>query len=272
MALSLTILGTATPHPVPDHPCSGYLLRAGDVAVAVDLGPGSLANLQRHHALDRLSAIWISHAHADHTLDLISLYYALAYGGLPPSAPIPVYAPRVVPDRLAGFFAQPDPSFLDGVFAFHALGDGHTVEVGTLRLVSHAVEHDVEAYALRAEHEGSVLAYSGDCRPCRGLDAAADGADLVLCESDLAAVAPGAPRWHHTPEETGALAARAGAGALLVTHVGPTLTREDATRRARAVFTGRVVMAAEGDTHLVARSAADGKARAPATKNRGGGT
>ncbi|GCB50418.1 metallo-beta-lactamase family protein [Streptomyces sp. NL15-2K] len=93
MALTLTVLGTASPHPQPDLPCSGYLLRDGGAEVWVDAGFGTFAELQRHTDPARLDAIWISHLHADHSADLLAAVYGLAYGGLTPDAPIPVYAP-----------------------------------------------------------------------------------------------------------------------------------------------------------------------------------
>lgn len=251
MSLSLTILGTSTPYPLPDRPCSGYLVRAGESNLLVDLGPGSLANLQRHLRPDRLSAIWLSHLHADHMGDLPSLYYALAFADQRVPAPIPVYAPRGLPDRLAGFFARPDASVFGEYFDFREQHDGLAVEVGQLRLTSTAVEHGIEAYGLRAQYRASTLAYSGDCGPCPGLDALAAGADVLLCEADIDEWPQGSPQHHHTPADTGALAARAGVGTLIVTHVGPSLTRQEATRRAAAVFGGPSLTARENDTHLV---------------------
>ncbi|MGW3036784.1 MBL fold metallo-hydrolase [Streptomyces sp. NPDC001178] len=100
MPLTLTVLGTASPHPRPGRPCSGYLLRGGGAEVWVDAGPGTFAELQRHTNPARLSAIWISHVHADHSADLLSAVYALAYGGLTPPAPVPVYAPGDCAQRL----------------------------------------------------------------------------------------------------------------------------------------------------------------------------
>lgn len=84
MPLSLTVLGTASPHPGPGRPCSGYLLRGAGAEVWVDAGPGTFAELQRHTDPDRLTAIWISHLHADHSADLLAAAYALAYGGMTP--------------------------------------------------------------------------------------------------------------------------------------------------------------------------------------------
>ncbi|MFD7877356.1 MBL fold metallo-hydrolase [Streptomyces sp. NPDC059766] len=246
MPLSLTVLGTASPHPQPGHPCSGHLLRGGGAEVWVDAGPGTFAELQRHTDPARLTAIWISHLHADHSADLLSAVYAFAFGGLTPPAPIPVYAPQDCARRLAGFFGQPDTRFLNGILDFRPLHDGHVAEHWNLRLTTRAVVHDAEAYGLRAECQGSVLAYSGDSGPCDALTVLARRADLFLCEADIDRHREGERQVHLTPED----AARCARGAreLLITHVGPTLTREAAVARAAAVFGGRTSAAREGET------------------------
>ncbi|MFD3500655.1 MBL fold metallo-hydrolase [Streptomyces sp. NPDC058676] len=250
LTLTLTVLGTASPHPRPDRPCSGYLVRGGGAEVWVDAGPGTFAELQRHTDPARLSAIWISHLHADHNADLISAVYGLAYGGLTPDAPIPVYAPDGCAQRLAGFFGRPDAGFLSGIFDFRTLYDGHTARHGELLLAAHEVKHDVEAYGLRVETGGRALAYSGDSGPCAALTGLAHRADLFLCEADIDAHREG-EQVHLTPEDVGDTARAAGVGQLLVTHVGPTLTPEAATARAAAVFGGPTAAARVGETRSV---------------------
>lgn len=250
MSLTLTVLGTASPHPQPDRPCSGYLVRGGGAEVWVDAGPGSFAELQRHTDPARLDAVWISHLHADHSADLLSAVYGLAYGGLTPAAPIPVYAPSGCAQRLAGFFGRPDADFLSGILDFRTLYDGHTVRHGDLVLTSHKVEHDVEAYGLRVETGGRTLAYSGDSGPCAALTELAGRADLFLCEADIDAHHEG-EQVHLTPEDAGAAARAAGVRRLLVTHVGPTLTPEAATARAASVFGGPTATARVGETHTL---------------------
>ncbi|MEU0006110.1 MBL fold metallo-hydrolase [Streptomyces sp. NPDC006314] len=250
MPLTLTVLGTSSPHPAPGRPCSGYLLSGGGAEVWVDAGPGTFAALQRHTDPARLTAIWISHLHADHSADLLSAAYAFAFGGMPPPAPIPVYAPQDCARRLAGFFGRADVEFLEGVFDFRDLYDGHDVRHWNLRLTARAVAHGTEAYGLRAECQGSVLAYSGDSGPCPALTALASRADLFLCEADIDAHHGGEPsqQVHLTPEDAGRIARDARVRELLVTHVGPTLTREAATARAAAVSGRPTYMAAEGGT------------------------
>jgi hypothetical protein len=112
MPLSLTVLGTASPHPEPDRPCSGYLLRGGGAEVWVDVGFGTFAELRRHTDPARLTAIWISHRHADHCADLSAAVHAYAYGGVTPAGPIP------------------DVDFLEGVLGFRTLHDGHRRSAG----------------------------------------------------------------------------------------------------------------------------------------------
>ena len=244
-ALTVTVLGTASPHPGPGRPCSGYLVRGGGAEVWVDAGTGTFAELQRHTNPAQLTAVWISHLHADHNADLLAAVYGLAYGGLTPDAPIPVYAPGDCAQRLAAFFGRADTSFLSGILDFRPLHDGHTARHGDLLLTSRAVLHDVEAYGLRVESGGRVLAYSGDSGPCPALTELAHDADLFLCEADIDAHRDG-EQVHLTPEGAGNAARRAGARRLVVTHVGPTLTPEAATLRAATTFGGPTVTAREG--------------------------
>jgi ribonuclease BN (tRNA processing enzyme) len=250
VALTLTVLGTASPHPRPGHPCSGYLLRGGGAEVWVDAGPGSFAELQRHTDPARLSAVWISHLHADHSADLLSAVYGLAYGGLTADGPVPVYAPAGCAQRLAGFFGRPDAGFLSPVLDFRTLYDGHTARHGDLTLTSRAVTHDVEAYGLRADSGGRALAYSGDSGPCDGLRELAAHADLFLCEADIDVHREG-EHVHLTPEDAGNAARAAGVRRLLVTHVGPTLTPVEATARAAAAFGGPTAAARVGETYAI---------------------
>jgi ribonuclease BN (tRNA processing enzyme) len=216
--------------------------------VWVDAGPGTFAALQQHTDPARLTAIWISHLHADHSADLLAAAYAFAHGGMAPAAPVPVYAPQDCARRLAGFLGRPDVDFLKDVFDFRPLYDGHDVRHWNLRLTARAVAHDSEAYGLRAECQGSVLAYSGDSGPCPALDELALRADLFLCEADLDAHREG-EQVHLTPEDAGRIAHQARVRRLLVTHVGPTLTRETATARAAAVSGRPTAAAVEGETH-----------------------
>ncbi|MFJ6755100.1 MBL fold metallo-hydrolase [Streptomyces sp. NPDC091273] len=253
--LSLTVLGSATPYPGPDNPCSGYLVSGGGTRVWMDAGTGTLGPLQRYVGLGELDAVWISHLHADHSADLLTAYYGLLFADVERAAPLPLFGPPGIADRLAGFLTNGAArSPVESAFAVHELHDGHRARIGALTLTSSAVAHGMPAFAVRVEAGGRSLVYSGDTAPCTALTALAEGCDLLLCEAESAG--PPSPdeggHLHHTPEEAGTTAAAARAGRLVVTHVGRGLTPDEAVSRASAHYAGPVDHAAPGTVFTLA--------------------
>lgn len=238
--LRLTVLGSASPYPDPHNPCSGYLVTSGDTTIWVDAGTGTLAQLRRHTSLDRLTAIWISHLHADHCADLLTAFYGARYADIRLDAPIPLYGPPGIAGKLADFL----DNAIEPAFDVHELRDGHQARFGPLTVTTRAVEHGVPAFAARFATDDAALCYSGDTAPCPALTDLATGCDVLLCEAD--SDTPTAV--HHTPEQAGASAAAANTHRLLITHLGPWLDAEDAITRAAAEFTGRIDYAAPGRT------------------------
>ncbi len=240
MPLELIVLGSASPYPRPGEPCSGYLVRGGGATVWLDAGPGTLAALQHHTALTEVDAVWVSHLHADHVADLLPAVYALLFADLRPAKPMPLYGPPGIGKRIGDFLGNTGPAPIEQAFTVHELQDGHFAEVNGLTLATSAVEHGFPAFGVRVTDGDRVLAYSGDTGPCAALDRLAGGADLFLCEAD----GPQSSPVHLTPED----AARAahGSGRLVLTHVGPFLTREHAAKRATAVREGPIDVATPG--------------------------
>ncbi|MFI8822742.1 MBL fold metallo-hydrolase [Streptomyces sp. NPDC053431] len=249
-SLRLTVLGSATPYPAAGNPCSGYLLEGGGVRVWIDAGSGTLGELRRYVGLGELDAVWVSHLHADHSADLLTAYYGLLYADVRRDAPLPLFGPPGIADRLAGFLTNgATRSPVERAFEIDELHDGHVVRLGGLTLVSRRVEHGgLDAFGVRVEgSDGAVLAYSGDSEPCPSLVELARDSGLFLCEAD------GEGEGHHSPEEAGRSAAEAGVERLLVTHVGPSITPEAAVRRAAAEFGGPVEYAGPGRSFTVTR-------------------
>src|SRR5688572_28890720 len=85
--------------PEPGWPSSGYLVHGPDGAILLDCGPGVAAKAAARSA--ELSAVFISHMHTDHCLDLLILGKALALRGTPgdpfaattPATRLPLYVP-----------------------------------------------------------------------------------------------------------------------------------------------------------------------------------
>lgn len=92
--------------------------------------------------------------------------------------------------------------------------------------------------------EGRRLAYSGDTQPCLGLMEAAHGCDLLICEATFTQdlVERAREVRHMTAAEAGAIARKAGARRLAITHISPRY--KDATPvldEAQAVFPDTVL-------------------------------
>lgn len=252
----LTVLGCSGSGPGPYSPASGYLLAAGPTHLTLDLGNGTFSALQRHLDPWRLDAVVFSHLHPDHCADFSALVVHRRYDPRAPvdptTAPLPVFAPAEAPTRFAAAYAPSAAEVagtdLTDAFTFHPLTDGCRAEVAGAVLRAGAVDHLCEAYALRVEHGGRSLVYSGDTGPCAGLVELAAGADVLLCEATW----PHTGIWGDNPDggppdgvhlsgrQAGEHAAAAGVGRLLLTHVPVWFDGEKLLAEAKEAFDGPV--------------------------------
>ncbi|QWT24692.1 MBL fold metallo-hydrolase [Subtercola sp. PAMC28395] len=254
--MQLTVLGTATPYPVPGNACSGYLLQGAltsghPTTIWIDAGTGTLAELQRSTRVDEIDAIWISHRHADHTADLLVAYYALRHSSLRPTAKIRVIGPEALADRLAEFLGPDAVQGLHEVFEFTEMsGWGETI-IGDLTLAWGPVAHGVPAFALTVTDGRTSFTYSGDTAPCTSLVEMAEKSATLLCEAGYSREALGAEAVHHTPEDAARTAAAAGALTIILTHLADDLDPADAVRRVHDAFAGAIILAEPGLTFTV---------------------
>ncbi|MFF7206302.1 MULTISPECIES: MBL fold metallo-hydrolase [unclassified Streptomyces] len=245
--MKLTVVGCSGSFPSAESACSSYLVEADGFRLLLDMGNGALGELQRHIGLYDLDAIFLSHLHADHCIDMCGYFVARYYrheGGR--CEAIPVYGPEGTEQRLTTAYADtPSKSSMSEVFDFHTLKAG-TFELGPFSVRTERVAHPVEAYGIRLEHEGKTLTYSGDTGVCEPLHQLADGADLFLCEASFTHGKEDVPDLHLNGREAGAHAQRANAGRLVLTHIPPWTDGERNLADARAVFSGPSEIAVPG--------------------------
>jgi ribonuclease BN (tRNA processing enzyme) len=248
--VQLTVLGNAGTFPGASSPCSGYLVEHDGFRLVLDLGAGALGNLQRHCGLLDLDAIYISHLHADHCIDLVAYSYALRYhpDGLPPV--LPVYGPAGTAARIrAAYEAPPEDGLLD-VFDFRE-GAGRVLQVGPFTVTAAVVNHPIECHGLRLEAGGRVLTYSADTGVSPVLVDLARDADLFLCEASWPSLPTPPPNIHLTGREAGAQAAEAGAKRLLLTHLMPFHDPMAMLAEAKECYDGVLELAQVGSTYQV---------------------
>jgi ribonuclease BN (tRNA processing enzyme) len=233
----LTVLGCSGSFPGPDSPASAYLLEHDGFRLVLDMGNGAVGSLQRHVGLFDIDAIFVSHLHADHCLDMCSYVVARRYHPERPGTAVPVLAPRGAHERLSQAFDFNGGSLAD-VFDFSeasaarasaprggsgraasAAGGAAIHEIGPFQVRTERVNHPVETYAIRLEADGRSLAYSGDTGESPGLVALAKDADVLLCEASFTEDRVNPSGLHLTGREAGRHATEAGVGRLLVTHI-----------------------------------------------------
>jgi len=246
--MRLTILGCAGSFPGPEAACSAYLVEAENYRLMLDFGTGSLSALQRYAGLNAVDAILLSHLHPDHVLDAAQYVIVRRYAPDGPYSPLPVYAPAGAPGRLAAAYSL-DEGPLDDVYTFYALQPG-TFPIGPFQVTVDQMNHPVETYGVRLEHDGKVIAYSADTAPCDALVRLAQGADLFLCEASYLDGADNPPDLHLTGREAGEHATKAGATRLVLTHLVPAWGSEALTyEAAAAAFGGPVDIARPGQRY-----------------------
>ena len=234
--MRLTVLGCSGSFPGPESPCSGYLVEHDGFRLVLDLGNGALGRLQRHCDLLAVDAVWISHLHADHCLDLVGYSYARRYhpAGMPP--PLPVHGPAGLAERVRAAFEEPPAGGLDEVFTYTIVRAG-TTRIGPFEVTTARVTHPVEAYAVRLSAGGRSLVYSGDTAPSEALVTLARDCELLLCEASWVS-GDGPPGIHLTGRQAGEHAARAGARRLLLTHLMPYTDPAAVLAEARESYAG----------------------------------
>ncbi len=242
--MKLTVLGCAGSFPGPESSCSAYLVEADGFRLMLDFGTGSLSALQRYASLTSIDAVLLSHLHCDHMVDACSYVVVRRYAPDGPHKPLPLFAPAGAPRRMADVYGHDGP--LDDVYEFHTLQPG-TFRIGPLTVTVDRVEHPIETYGVRNEHDGRTLAYSADSALCDAVIRLASGADAFLCEASYLDADPNPPGLHMTGRDAGEAASKAGARLLLLTHLVTAWGSEAETLdTATAAFSGPVEVVRPG--------------------------
>ena len=214
--MRLTVVGPAPAYTSKSgRSSSSYLVEHEGTAILLDLGQGSFSELWRYRSPGSVAAIFISHMHADHNVDLIPLRHWVKFDnrGYGPH----LFAPRELRARFGEF--QNDSEFLSDL-------KGHPLEpreftVGDLRVRAAPVTHIPDSYAFRVSSATSSdpgLVYSGDCGVPEDLAPLIRDGDTLLCEAAFGTHRD-APQIHLTAAEAGWVARQGPASRLILTHI-----------------------------------------------------
>lgn len=238
----LRVLGSGTCELRRERSSPAYLVEDEETAIMLDLGQGALRRLlQAGRDPARLTGALISHHHLDHLADLLPLLFALNYApDMRERARITLAGharlERVL-EGLHGVFGDwLRPQHYN--FAWRVLRPGREIRMGSFSVRAAAADHAESSLAFRLESGGASLVYLGDSRASDDLAELSRGADLVIahCAGPDHDPRPG----HMHPAAAGELAARAGVGALLISHLYSDVEPGPAVESAARAFGGPV--------------------------------
>jgi len=264
--MRITLLGTGSPIPDPRRAGAATLVTADGLTVLVDCGRGVLMRLAAAGVLPpMLHAVLLTHLHSDHITDLgdvITTHWIMSPG----PRTLTIYGPPGTAEVVAGTLASLAPDVRYRIDHHDDLTEGPsvaTVEVSPgdvlaiegaqvrVGATDHRPVEPTVAYRIEAAGKSAVL--GGDGVPCAGLDELCRGADAyvqTVMRADIVKLVPNARfqdilDYHSTVEQAAQTAARAGVGALVMTHYIPGMQpgQEDEWRAlAAAHFTGPIVL------------------------------
>ena len=246
--MKLTVVGCSGSGPGPDSAASCYLVEQDGFRLILDLGSGAFGPLQRYIDPSQVDAMFISHMHADHCLDVAPFVVWHRYSAQFQRPRVPLYAPVGADRRLAmAYDDEGDP--LTDVFDFVYVGPGD-LSIGPFRVRTARTAHPIECNAIRLEAQGRSLVYSGDTGPCPRVVDLARGADVFLAEAAFEEIEGLPSDLHLTGRQAGEHARAAGVGRLLLTHVPTWVDRQSQVTSAAAVFPGAELVSA-GDVYEI---------------------
>ena len=246
--MRLTTIGTGTAAPHPTRVSAAHLVEAGDVRLLLDCGSGAV------HRMAQLGVAWpsithvaLTHFHADHIADLPLLIMGWRWGQLPArTAPLTLFGPpgtTALIDRMAAVYGawMRDAGF---PLRIEELTPDGAADLGAVRLRTFPVPHTTESVAYSVDGPRHRLVYTGDTGVCEALGVWAHECDLLLAECSLpdAMAIPG----HLTPRQVGALAARAAARRLVLTHFYPPVEAVDIHAEVAELYPGPTVVSTDG--------------------------
>lgn len=241
--MKLTVLGGCGAWPKADQACSGFLIEQGGFRLLIDPGYSTFPALLRYVEARDIDAVFVSHGHPDHCVDLNPLLRARALTDDPPE-PLPVYAPMGALDAV---LALDRPGMLDSAVTVHGLELGDSFEAGPFQGSTWSLPHSMPNAGLRLTDGERVLAYTGDTGPSTDLLEMAAGADVYIAEASYAGIVPTDSSQHlSSASQAGEVAARAGVSRLMLTHLFFDTSPAAAYHAAQEQYAGPIDIAEPG--------------------------
>lgn len=248
--MKLIILGSGTGVPLSYRASPSIALIFNSNYYIFDIGPGTLRQMARASlSHERISRIFITHLHPDHTADLIHFIFATRN-------------PSVIKKRAPFYITGPGGlkkfiNHLQDVYYPYLTLPPHIMQIEELdaeetserdynliKIITRPTRHTPESIAYRVGFKsGKSFVYSGDTGFCEDIVRLANGADTLILESSFPEGAE--VEGHLTPTQAGAIAASAGVKKLVLVHFYPECLAADIATQCRKAYKGELILGSD---------------------------
>ncbi|WNS80080.1 MBL fold metallo-hydrolase [Domibacillus sp. DTU_2020_1001157_1_SI_ALB_TIR_016] len=238
--MNVTVLGCWGGFPKANEASSGYLVEHDGFKLLVDCGSAVLSKLQNHLKPADLNAVILSHYHADHVADIGVLQHALlidSFTSKTREEPLAIYGHN----EADGFQTLTYKNITKGV----AYNPADTLQAGPFSISFFKTNHPASCYAIKITDGTDTVVYTADTAFQRELASFAQGADVLLAESNLYKGMDGSSAGHMTAQEAGILAREAQVKTLVLTHLPHFGELDQLVQEAGEEFSGPIMLARE---------------------------
>ena len=272
----VVMLGTGTPLADPERSGPAVAVVVNTTAYLVDCGPGVVRraaaaekNWIKALAAKNLRIVFVTHLHSDHTLGYPDLIFSPWV--LERAEPLDAYGPRGL-RRMTEYIEKAwaedirlrlhGPANATGYKVnVHEIQPGVVYRDDNVTVTAFPVKHGTWRYAFgyRFDTKDRRIVISGDTAPSEEVVKACDGCDVLLHEvynPKRKKIVESTQKqayfkaFHTSPEELGALAARAHPKLLVLYHqVMGEVPEEDLVEQVRKAYSGKFVSAKDLDVY-----------------------
>lgn len=227
-----------------ERACAGYLLHIDDHRIWLDAGAGTWLNLQRHLDYADIDGVLLTHAHPDHTTDVLQAYHARQYGQDEPLDVIPMWGPQSTLDRISAYSRG-----IEDAFELRPIDSNADLQLGSTRLTFVDMAHPEPTLGVRVSQNGVVAAFSSDTGVGADFDALASSADVFVCEA-TSQESDALWEGHLRASQAAEIAARVGVKKLVLTHLRPGRDHQQTLAEARGAAPGLDIELAQDGARL----------------------
>ncbi len=242
--IDIIILGSGTLSPSLTRTAAGLAIIIDNDPLLFDSGSGIYYKLA-HAGIDfhDITYFFYTHyEHPDHVNDLPFILFAKKYDERDHKRDIILHGPPGFTD-FYNTIKNLYPILEDFPFKVH-INEMHdnSIVCDKFKMISKPMSHgNASSAGYRIESEGKLIVYSGDTDYNENLVELAENADVLITECSFP---EGMKRPNHlTPELAGRIAAKAGAGRLILTHFYPQCEGRDIIKQAGNAFSGEIIPA-----------------------------